>query len=62
MLVGLVPEPESAWPAGTSSADFIVTHLTDQPSPVISLKLLSQMAVVPTWNGPGLHRQILILC
>lgn len=57
MQVGLVPEPESAWPVGTSSA-----HLTDQPFPVISLKLLSEMAVVPTWDGPGLHLQILILC
>ena len=57
MLAGGARPPESlesAWPAGTSSADVIVTHMTDQPFPVISLKLLSQMAVVPKWAGPGL--------
>lgn len=64
-LAGGTPLPESlesAWPAGTSSADVIVTHLTDQPFPIISLKLLSQMAVVPSWAGPGPHHQIPILC
>lgn len=44
----------AAWLAGTSSPDFIVTHLTDQPFPVISLKLLSQVAVVPRCDGPRL--------
>lgn len=44
----------TAWPAGTSFPDFIVTHLTDQPFPVISLKLLSQVAVVPRCDGPRL--------
>lgn len=44
----------AAWPEGTSSPDFIVTHLTDQPFPVISLKLLSQVAVVPRCDGPRL--------
>lgn len=44
----------TAWPAGTSSPDFIVTHLTDQPFPVISLELLSQVAVVPRCDGPRL--------
>lgn len=39
--------------ANTSSlGDFIVTHRTDQPFPVIFLKLLCQMAVVPRWAWP----------
>lgn len=51
----------TAWPTGTCSPDFIVTHLTDQPFPVISLKLLSQVAVVPRCDGPD-SCQILTLC
>lgn len=51
----------AAWPAGTSSPDFIVTHLTDQPFPVISLKLLSQVQWCPGAMAPD-SCQILALC
>lgn len=51
LQVGLTPRACRGYQHGqrltSSLGDFIVTHRTDQPFPVIFLKLLCQMAVVP---------------
>lgn len=61
---GSLAEPANAvsWPLTWSPGDFfVVTHLTDQPFPVISLKLLGVKWYLG-WHGPGAHHQSLVLC